>query len=342
MSIYIRCQPHPRLLPDQCPGVQNCPPRRSRQIPHLVSHTALLPGRPISERAGTSRQRDPNAASCSSLWTDNNTRMPQPPPATLLHPVPPPAHPADMTETQKPPVFTQPAFLDHHSRRLPPLQIPPDSSVLPPPRSDYPFRSPINHQLPSIQPVPPPRHGPPQHQHQHQQHPPQHQHHHQHSLSRPGAPVEKLLHSTPQYTPPRSDAPSTYSPQQYGPPISPRTSFDSRAPPRLTEQRYPYEDARPAHHHPHEQPYGSLASPVEPSQRAYGSHASPGYTPSYASSSTPFRGSAGSLSHRNSIPNTLGPLAYPDAPTAGHPPRQDVRPIPLPGSIPQPVYNEQL
>ncbi|KAF2678107.1 hypothetical protein K458DRAFT_317782 [Lentithecium fluviatile CBS 122367] len=233
-----------------------------------------------------------------------------------------------MTETQKPPVFTSPGFLDHHHRRLPPLQIPPDS-VLPPPRSDYPFRSPIN-QLPSIQPVPPPRHG-------------QHHHQHQHSLPRPAAPVDKLLHSNP-YTPPRSDPP--YSPQQYGPPISPRTEFDSRGARRLTEQRYPYEDSRPAHHPPHhEQPYGSLASPVEPSQqRTYAPHPSPGYTPSYASSSTPFRGSVGSHSHshRGSVPNTMGPLAYSEPPSAGPPPRQEARPIPLPGSIPQPVYNEQL
>jgi hypothetical protein len=301
-----------------------------------VSPIAPLPGRPISERAGTSRPEDPNAASCSSLWTSNNTRMPQPPPAPLLHPKLQPSHASDMTETQKPPVFSAPAFLDHHHRRLPPLQIPPDS-VLPPPRSDYPFRSPVNHQLPSIQPVPPPRHAPYQHQHQHQQQ----QQQQQHSLQRSVAPVDKLLHAN-QYTPPRSDPP--YSPQQYGPPISPRTDFDARGPRRLTEQRYPYEDPRPAHHHPHhDQPYGSLASPVEPSQqRPYAPHASPGYTPSYASSSTPFRGSVGSHSHRGSVPNTLGPLAYPDAPTAGPPPRQEARPIPLPGSIPQPVYNEQL
>lgn len=241
-----------------------------------------------------------------------------------------------MTETQKPPVFNAPAFLDHHHRRLPPLQIPPDS-VLPPPRSDYPFHSPIN-QLPSIQPVAPPRHPPPpppQQQPQQQPHPP--------SLHR-AAPVEKLLHSSP-YPPPRSEPP--YSPQHYGPPVSPRTDYDGRGPRRLPDQRFPYDDPRPAHHlaHHEQPPYGSLAaSPVEPSQqRPYAAHASPGYTPSYASSSTPFRGSVGSHSHRGSVPNTLGPLAYPEAPTAGPPPpRQEARPIPLPGSIPQPVYNEQL
>ncbi|KAF2248385.1 hypothetical protein BU26DRAFT_565784 [Trematosphaeria pertusa] len=236
-----------------------------------------------------------------------------------------------MTETQKLPVFSSPGFLDYPHRRLPPpvqlkpLEIPLDAV---PPRSDYPFRSPIN-QLPSIQP------GPPRHdQHQHQPS----------SLSRPpAAPVEKLLHSNP-YTPPRSDPP--YSPQQYGPSISPRSEFDSRGPRRLTEQRYPYEDSRPVHHPPHhEQSYSSLASPVEPSQqRGYAPIPSPGYTPSYASSNTPFRGSVGSRSHshRGSVPNSLGPLTYPEPPTAGPPPRQEPRAVPLPGSVPQPVYNEQL
>lgn len=254
--------------------------------------------------------------------------MPQPPAAPPLHPPNPPRPASDMTETQKLPVFSAPSFLDFPHRRLPPpvqlkpLAIPPDA--VPPPRSDYPFRSPIN-QLPSIQPGPPPRH---------EQHQPS-------SLPRPAAPVDKLLHSNP-YTPPRSDPP--YSPQQYGPSISPRAEFDSRGPRRLTEQRYPYEESRTTHHH--EQPYASLASPVEPSQqRGYAPLPSPGYTPSYASSSTPFRGSVGSHSHshshRGSVPNSLGPLAYAEPPTA--PPRQEPRaPPPLPGSIPQPVYNEEL
>jgi hypothetical protein len=163
------------------------------------------------------------------------------------------------------------------------------------------------------------------------------------------APVEKLLHPNP-YTPPRSDPP--YSPQQYGPPISPRSEFDSRGGPRrLAEHRYPYEEPRP---HPpyhdqqqqHPQPYASLASPVEPSQqqKPYAPLSSPSYTPSYASSSTPFRGSVGSHSHshRGSVNASLGPLAYPEHPTAGPPPRQEPRAFPLPGSIPQPVLHEKL
>lgn len=288
---------------------------------HCTTHSLAL--RPTST--------PPNAASCSTLGTNNNTRMPQPPAAPPLHPPNPPRSTSNMTETQKLPVFSSPGFLDYPHRRLPPpvqlkpLEIPLDAV---PPRSDYPFRSPIN-QLPSIQP------GPPRHdQHQHQPS----------SLSRPpAAPVEKLLHSNP-YTPPRSDPP--YSPQQYGPSISPRSEFDSRGPRRLTEQRYPYEDSRPVHHPPHhEQSYSSLASPVEPSQqRGYAPIPSPGYTPSYASSNTPFRGSVGSRSHshRGSVPNSLGPLTYPEPPTAGPPPRQEPRAVPLPGSVPQPVYNEQL
>lgn len=255
-------------------------------------------------------------------------------------PPPPPLHPPntarsapDMTETQKLPVFSPPGFL-HYNRRLPqpvhlpPLEIPPEQ----PPRSDYHFRSPIN-QLPSIQPGPPLRH---------QQYQPS-------SLPRPAAPVDKLLHSNP-YTPPRSDPP--YSPQQYGPSISPRSEFDSRQGlRRLTEQRYPYEEARPTHpsHHHHEQPYVSLASPVEPSQqqqqqqKAYAPLPSPSYTPSYASSNTPYRGSVGSHhSHRGSVTASLGPIAYAEPPTAGPPPRQEPRAFPLPGTIPQPVLNERL
>ncbi|KAI4935979.1 hypothetical protein J4E85_001307 [Alternaria conjuncta] len=179
-----------------------------------------------------------------------------------------------MTETQKLPIFSPPGFLDYSHRRLPPLEIPPDAV---PPRPDHQFRSPIN-QLPSIHAGLPPRHDYPQPS----------------SLHRAAAPVEKLLQHSNPYTPPRSDPP--YSPQQYGPPISPRSEFDSRGPRRLTEHRYPYEE--PRHYHPnqphsqhHEQPYSSLTSPVEASQqRAYPPLPSPGYTPSYASSSTPFRG----------------------------------------------------
>ena len=258
--------------------------------------------------------------------------MSQPPPP------PPPSLPSsnisrpasDMTETQKLPHFSPPGFLDYPHRRLPPpvqlppLDIPPDAV---PPRTDYQFRSPIN-QLPSIHPGPPPRHE-----------------HYQPSVAhRSAAPVEKLLLANP-YTPPRSDPP--YSPQQYGPSISPRSEFDSRGPGprRLTEQRYPYEEPRHIQHHPHhEQSYSSLTSPVEPSQqRSYGPIPSPGYTPSYASSSTPFRGSIGShpQSQRGSIAAPLGSVAYPESSASGPPPRKQ-RAIPLPGSIPQPVYNEQL
>lgn len=231
-----------------------------------------------------------------------------------------------MTETQKLPIFSPPAFLDYPHRRLPPpvqlkpLEIPPDAV---PPRSDHQFRSPIN-QLPSIHSGLPPRHDLYQ--------------------PRSAAPVEKLLQHSNAYTPPRSDPP--YSPQQYGPSISPRSEFDSRGPRRLTEQRYVYDEPRhiPAHHH-HETPYSSLASPIEHSQqRPYAPLPSPGYTPSYASSSTPFRGSVGSHQHsqRGSIAAPLGPVPYPDPPTAAPPPRKQTRAVPLPGSIPQPVYNEQL
>ncbi|KAJ4363438.1 hypothetical protein N0V83_009731 [Neocucurbitaria cava] len=233
-----------------------------------------------------------------------------------------------MTETQKLPVFSPPGFHDFPStRRLPPpvqlkpLDIPPDAV---PPRTDHHFRSPINNQLPSIHSGLPPRHD--------------------HFQPRSAAPVDKLLQHSNPYTPPRSDPP--YSPQQYGPSISPRSEFDSRGPRRLTEQRYPYDDPRPIQHYQHhEQPYSSLASPVEPSQqRPYAPLPSPGYTPSYASSSTPFRGSVGSHQHsqRGSIAAPLGSVAYPEPPTTGPPPRKQNRVVPLPGTIPQPVYNEQL
>ncbi|KAF2751107.1 hypothetical protein M011DRAFT_394881 [Sporormia fimetaria CBS 119925] len=133
-----------------------------------------------------------------------------------------------MAETQKLPVFSPPNFL---SRRLPPLEIPAVQS-----RSDHPFRSPD--QLPSIR-----------HQHYQHQEPPS---------------LTKLLHPHPHpYTPPRSEP---YSPQQYGPPISPASEFDSRTR-RAPDVRYSYEDTRPAHRQHHEQPYASLASSVEPSQQ---------------------------------------------------------------------------
>ncbi|KAH4017292.1 hypothetical protein HBI25_159770 [Parastagonospora nodorum] len=254
--------------------------------------------------------------------------QPPPPPPPSLPPSKPPRSASDMTETQKLPHFSPPGFHDYPHRRLPPpvlppLDIPPDAV---PPRTDYQFRSP-NNQLPSI----------------HSGLPPRHDQYQPFAAHRSAAPVEKLLLANP-YTPPRSDPP--YSPQQYGPSISPRSEFDSRGPRRLTEQRYPYEESRHIQHHPHhEQSYSTLASPVEHSQqRSYGPIPSPGYTPSYASSSTPFRGSVGShpQSQRGSVAAPLGSVAYPDPSTTGPPPRKQSRPIPLPGSIPQPVYNEQL
>lgn len=264
--------------------------------------------------------------------------MSQPPP-----PLPPSSLPLTttssrpapvMTETQKLPVFSPPGFNEFAHRRLPPLEIPPDAV---PPRPDHHFRSPIN-QLPSI----------------HAGLPPRHDYHHPPPVHRSAAPVDKLLHHSNSYTPPRSDPP--YSPQQYGPPISPRSEFDSRGPRRLTEHRYPYEEHRHFQHQQHQQQhqhqhqehaFSSLTSPIEaPHQRLYAPLPSPAYTPSYASSSTPFRGSVGSLqhaqSHRGSIGAPLGTVAYPEPSTVAPPPRKQPRPIPLPGSIPQPVYNEQL
>ncbi|EOA83106.1 uncharacterized protein SETTUDRAFT_43017 [Exserohilum turcica Et28A] len=232
-----------------------------------------------------------------------------------------------MTETQKPPVFSPPGFLDYSHRRLPPLEIPPDAV---PPRPDHHFRSPIN-KLPSIHSGLPPRHDYPQP-------PPTH---------RPSALVDKLFQPANPYTPPRSDPP--YSPQQYGPPISPRSEYDSRGPRRLPEHRYSYEEHRHVQHHAHpEKTYSALASPIESShQRAYAPLPSPGYTPSYASSSNPYRGSVGSQQHahsqRGSIAGPIGSVPYPESSTAAAPPaRKPQRTIPLPGSIPQPVYNEQL
>ena len=239
-----------------------------------------------------------------------------------LHPSPPFRSSVESkmaTETQKPPAFSPLPFPDYpNSRRLPPLNI---QAAVPPSRNDFPFQSPVNH-LPSIHPNPL-RHDP----------------HHPTPFSRQQAPVDKLLHSS-SYTPPRSDPP--YSPQQYGPAISPRTEYDGRGPRRMPEQRYPYEDTRAAHHPPpHREQSYALASPIEPSQqRAYAPLPSPGYTPSYVSSSTTFRGSMSS--HSQSAPSSLGPLAYPEPSSTGPPPRQEPRSAPLPGSIPQPVFNDQL
>ncbi|OCK82973.1 hypothetical protein K432DRAFT_390814 [Lepidopterella palustris CBS 459.81] len=222
-----------------------------------------------------------------------------------------------MTETQKPPTFPPPSFLSHPYRRLPqpvqlpPLTIPPNSV-----RPEYQFRSPITQPLPSIQA------GPLSRSHQHRSH------------IASATSVEKLLQSNP-YTPPRSDPP--YSPQQYGPSTSPRSEIEGRsAPRRLREQRYSYDDSRASHPEP---TYASLASPLETSQKpSYAPLPSPSYTPSYASSNTPFRGSVGS--HRGSATSSLGPLAYSEPSTTG--PRPILNAVPLPGSVPQPVLNEKL
>lgn len=254
-----------------------------------------------------------------------------------------------MTETQKLPAFSPPEFLLYPHRRLPQPVLPPLQVDIPSdavqPRPDYHFRSPIN-QLPSIQSGPPLRHVHHQHQHQqHQQPPQQHQPQQPPSIPR-AAPVEKLIHSN-SYTPPRGADP-LYSPQQYGPTISPRSEFDNRGPKRLAERSY-YEDSRPPHSQHHEQPpYASLASPVEPSQQKaqYAPLPSPSYTPSYASSNT-FRGSVGSHSHshphshRGSVTAPLGPIAYSEPPPAGPPPRQEPRAVPLPGSLPQSVLADK-
>ena len=290
------------------------------------------------------------------------------PPSLPLHPPRPPRRAStDMTETQHLPLFSQPAFHDYTHRRLPPpiqlkqLEIPPDPV---PPRSDYHFRSPVVTHLPSIRPAAHYRHDPapqPQHQppfqpvdklltqahpqQQQQQHPPQHQHQHQHQPHpHPYSPPRSEPHYSPPHPhhtqPPHPSHPSHPSnpAHHYGPPLSPRSDIDRR--------RYPYDDTRHMHHalH-HEQPYMPLASPVEPShQRPLGPPPSPGYPPSYASSSTAFRGSVGSHSHsqRGSVAGPPGPVTYPDAAPAVPPPRKEPRAFPLPGSIPQPVYNEQL
>jgi hypothetical protein len=258
------------------------------------------------------------------------SQPPPPAPLPLLHPPNTARSALDMTETQKAPVFSAPFHPYPHRRlpqptSLPPLEIPLDPAVQQP-RSDYTFRSPVN-QLPSIHAGPPP--------------PRQQQQHHQPPSLRGSAPVDKLLHPIA-YTPPRSDNP--YSPQQYGPSISPRSEFDSRGPRRLMEQRYPYEDSRPVHPSHHEQSYASLTSPVEQHPKSYAPLPSPSYTSSYASSSTPFRGSVGSHSHshRGSLAASLGPLTNIDPPTAGPPPQQEPRAYPLPGSIRQPVVHDKL
>jgi hypothetical protein len=285
------------------------------------------------------------------------------PPTLPLHP--PPRAPADMTETQNLPLFTQPGFHDYTHRRLPPpiqlkqLEIPPDAV---PPRSDFHFRSPGNNHLPSIRPAPHYRHDNPQPQPQphyksaapvdklltqpnshNNTHPHPHPHSHSHSHSQPHPHPHSYSPPHPQhYSPPHSQPPQPPHPSHpvhhYGPPLSPRSDLDRR--------RYPYEETRHMHHAPHhEQPYIPLASPVEPShQRPLGPVPSPGYPPSYASSSTAFRGSVGSHSHsqRGSVAGPSGPVTYPDAAPAVPPPRKEARVFPLPGSIPQPVYNEQL
>ncbi len=252
---------------------------------------------------------------------------PPPPPPLLLTATSRPSS-SDMTETQKPPVFAPPGFLDYPHRRLPPpvplksLEIPPDAV---PPRLDHQYRSPIN-QLPSIHSGLPPRRD--------------------HYQPRPAAPVEKLLQHPVPYTPPRSD-PSA-SPQQYGPPLSPHPEFDTRGPRRPTDPRFPYDDPRHVQHHQHhESPYSSHASPIEPSQqqqRPFIPGPSPGYASNYPSSSGPFPGSANARQplqgdHNGAPPR---PATYSDPLVNTAPTRAQPRGIPLPGSIPQPVYNEQL
>ncbi|CBX97213.1 predicted protein [Plenodomus lingam JN3] len=308
---------------------------------------------------------------------NNNTRMSQPPLPPPSLPLPNTSRPpSDMTETQKLPVFSPPGFLDFPHRRLPPLdqlkplEIPPNAV---PPRSDRQFRSPSNTQLPSIHSGLPPRHDyqPPTTVHRPAAAPVE-----KLLLQQPNQYTPP--HSNPPYSPqqygppisPRSEYDGrgprrlteqhyTYEeprhvqhhPQQHAhvhphsqphPHLHPHPHSHSHSnshPP----QPHPHQHAH-AHQH-HEQPYSSLASPVEHSQqRAYAPLPSPGYAPSYASSSTPFRGSVGSLQHsqRGSIAAPLRSVAYSEPPAAAPPPRKQSRTIPLPGSIPQPVYNEQL
>ncbi|KAF2085294.1 hypothetical protein K490DRAFT_47109 [Saccharata proteae CBS 121410] len=133
-----------------------------------------------------------------------------------------------MTETQNLPSFPPPSFLRQPFDRrlpqpvqLPPLSIPPSAPV----RPDYPFSSPASRPLPSIQTQAPVRPQPRSH-------------------LGSAAPVEKLLSSNP-YTPPRSD--STYSPPQYGRPVSPRSEAGNvRHAPRFN----PWEEQRPANLEP--------------------------------------------------------------------------------------------
>jgi len=302
----------------------------------------------------------PAAPSCSSAAMAETQKLPVFSPPALL----------DYPHRRLPP-------LD----QLKPLDIPPPPTAVPP-RSDHHHlssRSPIpittTTHLPSIHAGLNPR----QQQQQGQQQRQHHHHHHDYPPSataapRPAAPVDKLLHTS-------CNSPYS-SPQHYGPPLSPpRSEYDARVPRSLAEQqRYAYDEPRHAHHHHHHHqqqhapapthfhphahtdahahahaqapahshafphphhdpsPYpSSLASPVEhaPQHRTYAA-----YTPSYPSTS-PFRASVGSLQHaqRGSIAAPFASAAYPDAPPLQNPPS---RAIPLPGSIPQPVYNEQL
>lgn len=189
-----------------------------------------------------------------------------------------------MTETQSPPNIPPSSFyappysrhLPHPGPILPPLSIPG-----PPQRPDIHFRSPIttSNTLPSIlnpapsRPPPPRRHG------------------------SGAAPVERLLTSQPQpYTPPPKT--ETYSPAQYGPPLSPRSEAEARLPRAPLEQQYRYEDQRPRY------PDSTLTSPIEQTQpQAFAPLPSPGYTPSYTSTTRE------PGSHRSSTASSLGALA---------------------------------